>query len=526
MPFDGVLLHHLIHELRPLVGSQLQRIRQTTHDEFLFSCYQTGSSRTLLISPHPEDARVHLTNKDPEATHSSHFLSILKHHIEQGFIKEISQYHNDRVLILTIQKTNPIGQSETFELIAELMNRHSNLFLVKDGITMDSFRRVPPFSEATRTVLPNTPYSYPEESKPNPFLGFNASTFEKAMAYQGMSPLLADAIEHRGLSLTSPVTPSLSPSKGLYHVYDCFEDSVVYPTISAMLDAYYFEFKQEKRHQQQIKDITRVMEQKIQKAETKLAHLEADLEDGKAKDEWKHYGDLLYAQAHTIQKGQTSVTLMDFDGLSSVTIPLQETKTPQENAALYFKKYQKAKKALAHVAEQQAETRLEIQYLNEQLYDVQHASPDVLAEQRLVATTRKKSTAKPKAPKQFLHEDVVFYVGRNAKQNEVVTFELAKPSDLWLHVKDAPGAHVIAKTTNVTEAILRYGANLAACYSASRYSSSVEVQYTTRKHIKKIPGYPGSMVQVTKYNTIYIDPECSLVLDEDPSQTKTVSRPR
>jgi predicted ribosome quality control (RQC) complex YloA/Tae2 family protein len=113
MPFDGVLLHHLIHELRPLVGSQLQRIRQTTHDEFLFSCYQTGSSRTLLISPHPEDARVHLTNKDPEATHSSHFLSILKHHIEQGFIKEISQYYNDRVLILTIQKTNPIGQSET-----------------------------------------------------------------------------------------------------------------------------------------------------------------------------------------------------------------------------------------------------------------------------------------------------------------------------------------------------------------------------------------------------------------------------
>ena len=522
MAFDGVLLHHLIRELRPLVGSQLQRIRQTSHDEFLFSCYQTGTSQTLLLSPHPEDARVHVTKKDPEATQSSHFLSILKHHVEHGFIKAIDQHHNDRILILTIQKTNPIGHIETFELIAELMNRHSNLFLVKDGVTIDSFRRVPPFSHATRTVLPNTPYTAPLDTKPNPFDGFQATTFEEAMAYQGMSPLLANAIEHRGVTLTEPIHPRLSPATGQYHVYDCFDEATIYPTISAMLDACYFELKQDKRHQQQIKDITRSMEQKIQKAETKLAHLEADLEDGNAKEAWKHYGDLLYANAPTIQKGQSQVTLLDFDGVTSITIPLQETKTPQDNAALYFKKYQKAKKALAHVAQQQAETLLEIAYLKEQLYDVHHASPEVLAEQRRAATpSRKKTTSKPKAPQQFVHEGVVFYVGRNAKQNEVVTFELAHHSDLWLHVKDVPGAHVIAKTTNVTEAVLRFGANLAACYSASRYSSSVEVQYTTRKHIKKIPGYPGSMVQVTKYNTIYIDPECSLVLDEHQSQTKT-----
>jgi len=508
MPFDGVLLHHLVKELQPLVGTQIQRIRQTSHDEFLFSCYKPGTPLVLLLSPHPEDARIHLTKKDPSATETSHFLTILKHHVEQGFIQSIDQHHNDRIVIINIQKMNSIGQLETFELIAELMNRHSNLFLIKESIIIDSFRRVPPFSEATRTVLPNTPYILPEDSKPNPFQSFKATTFDEAMAYQGVSPLLANAIEHRGVKLTDKIQARLSLTTGQYHVYDCFDEASVYDSISEMLDVCYFDLKQEKRHLQQIKDLTRTIEQKIQKAQTKLAHLEADLEDGKSKESWKHYGDLLYANAHQIQKGQPSVTLLDFDGTTSITIPLQETKTPQENAAQYFKKYQKAKKALEHVANQQAETRVEIAYLQEQLYDLTHATPESLNIPRKSAPS-KKQKAKPTPAKQYMLGEIVFYVGQNAKQNEVVSFELAKSNDLWFHVKDAPGAHVIAKTSEMSEEILRFGANLAACHSASRYSSSVEVQYTTKKYIKKIPGYPGSMVQVLKYNTIFIDPECS-----------------
>ena len=510
MPFDGVLLHHMIKELQPLLGAQIQRVRQSIHDEFLFTCYRPGTPLQFILSAHPEEGRVHLTKRDIDETTTSHFLHILKHHIEQGTIRALHQHHNDRILVITIDKTNAVGQIETVELIAELMNRHSNLFVVKAGLIIDSLRRVPPFSEATRTVLPHTPYTYPHDTKPNPWTAFTAITFDQAMAHQGISPLLANAIEHRGVRLDHACTPRMDKQTYQYHVYDCFEDAALYPSISELLDALYFDIKKEKRHRQQIKDLTQVLTQKIQKAATKLAHLDADLEDGKQKDTWKHYGDLLYANAHKIQKGVTSVTLQDFDGVTDVFIPLQETKTPQDNAAQYFKKYQKAKKALEHIKEQQHQTRLEMEWLHQSLYDIEQASPVALQELREAQQPKKppKHPPKKRQPHQIVHQDVVFYVGQNAKQNEVVTFELASANDLWLHVKDMPGAHVIAKTPHVTEEILRFAANLAACHSAAKHSSSVEVQYTKRKHIKKIPGFPGSVVQVKEYQTIFIDPDC------------------
>ena len=522
MPFDGVVIHHILKELSPLIGSQIQRIRQSSHDEFLFSCYQPSRPLTFLLSPHPEEGRIHVTNKDIDDAGSSHFLQIARHHIEQGFIKAITQHNNDRVITITIQKTNPVGQLETLELIAELMNRHSNLLIIKDNIIIDSWKRVPPFSEATRTVLPNTPYTYPVDTKPNPFLGFTANSFETAMAYQGVSPLLANAVERRGITLNEPISPKLCSQTNQYHVYDCFDDGQVFASISALLDYLYFDVKKEKRHAQQINDLTASLESKIAKAVTKLSHLEDDLDHGEQRESWKHYGDLLYANLPLVRKGASFVTLPDFDGETTVTIPLQETKSPQENAASYFKKYQKAKKAMEHIAKQKAETLLDIQVLKQTLYDITQADPIELAQIRLdlQPTKKPKQPQRITKPKQFKLGDVVFYVGQNAKQNEIVTFELAHSSDLWLHVKDAPGAHVIAKTTNVTEAVLRFAANLAACHSASKHSSSVEVQYTTKKQIKKIPGYPGSTVQVLQYKTIFIDPDCRAIEGLVPSQTK------
>ena len=522
MPLDGVVLHHILKELTPLIGSQIQRIRQSSHDEFLFSCYQPGQAATLLLSPHPEEGRIHLTTKAVDDSGSSHFLTIARHHIEQGFIKAIQQHGNDRVLTITIQKTNPVGQIETLELIAELMNRHSNLFIVKDSLIIDSWKRVPPFSEATRTVLPNTPYTYPVDAKPNPFDGFHATTFDAAMAYQGVSPLLANAVEHRGVRLSDPIVPRLGRVTNQYHVYDCFDEAQTFATISELLDTLYFDVKQEQRHAQQINDLTASISSKIAKAVTKLSHLEDDLEHGEERETWKRYGDVLYANLASLRKGARSVTLTDFDGVTQLTIPLQETKSPQENAANYFKKYQKAKKAMEHIASQKQTTVLDIELLQQTLYDIQQASPNELAALRLSMqpTKQRKQKQVAQQPKQYRLGDVVFYVGQNAKQNEVVTFELAKPNDLWLHVKDAPGAHVIAKTTNVTEAVLRFAANLAACHSAAKHSSSVEVQYTERKHIKKIPGYPGSMVQVGTYRTIFIDPDCSTILTSAQSHTK------
>ena len=111
----------------------------------------------------------------------------------------------------------------------------------------------------------------------------------------------------------------------------------------------------------------------------------------------------------------------------------------------------------------------------------------------------------------YIVNDTFISVGKNNIQNEYITHTLAKPNDLWFHVKGAPGSHVIIKDKIPTEDDIRLAANLAAYYSEFRYSSSVPVDYTKIKNIKKIPGRRSCFVTYTHEHTIYIDPDINII---------------
>ena len=512
MPLDGVVLHHLTQELQSLIGCQIQKVRQTPQDEFYLTCYQHGQNIDLLLSAHPEFARIHQTNHPIISQETSHFLTICRHHIDQGFITGIHQHGNDRVIIIEIERRNVYGDVDRYQLIAELMGRHSNLFVVKDGVVIDSYRRIPPFSNAKRTVLPNSSYTYPESTKPNPFKSFTARSFEEAMAYEGISSLLANAVEDGKLSSLTTVSPSYSPSSNHWHSLDVFSDSVHFNTISELLDYVYVDVLHQQRFSQITKDLRLAVIAKKTKSETKKANLEADLVETGNRDQFRIYGDLLYANPSVNTKGASVVDVLDFEG-QSIKIPVDPTKSTKQMAALYYKKYQKAKKAIDHLHQQLDEVRQDIEYYDQLLFDLEIATPEDLDDIRAIfkpTPQTKKQSQKPTITT-FRHEGVDFLVGTNAKKNDLITHQLASKDDLWFHVKDQPGAHVVAKSSKESEATIRYGANLAALYSTAKYSSSVEVQYTNVKHLKKIPGRPGSFVSVAKYKTIFIDPDSSLL---------------
>ena len=512
MPLDGVVIHHIVDELQPLIGAQIQKIRQTPQDEFYFTCYTNHSNIDLLISAHPEFARIHITSHPIVRQETSHFLSICRHHIDQGFITGIRQHGNDRVVIIDIQRRSVYGDIESYQLIAELMGRHSNLFVVKEGVVIDSYRRIPPFTNAKRTVLPNSTYTYPESTKKNPFTSFTALTFEQAMAYEGVSSVLANAVEHGKLTSLTNVTPSYSKSVNQWHSLDLFEDSIHFKNLSNLLDYVYVDVLHQQRFSQITKDLRHVVQTKKAKALTKVANLEADLIETNKRDTYRLYGDLLYAHPELTTKGVNSVEVPDFTG-EMITIPVDETKTTKQMAALYYKKYQKAKKAIDHINSQLAEVHQDIEYFDQLLFDLDIATPEDIDDIR--ALLKPPTTSKKQQPKAqittFTHEGIDYLVGTNAKKNELITHQLASKDDLWFHVKDQPGAHVVARTTKETEAVIRYGANVAALYSTAKNSSSVEVQYTKVKHLKKIPGRPGSFVSVSKYKSIFIDPDSSLL---------------
>ncbi len=512
MPLDGVVLHHLTQELQSLIGCQIQKVRQTPQDEFYLTCYQHGQNIDLLLSAHPEFARIHQTTHPILSQESSHFLTICRHHIDQGFITGIHQHGNDRVIIIEIERRNVYGDVDRYQLIAELMGRHSNLFVVKDGVVIDSYRRIPPFSDAKRTVLPNSIYTYPESTKPNPFHSFTARTFEEAMAYEGISSLLANAVEDGKLNSLTTVNPSYSPTSNQWHSLDVFSDSVHFKTLSELLDYVYVDVLHQQRFSQITKDLRLAVLAKKSKAETKKANLEADLVETRNRDQFRIYGDLLYANPSIDTKGVSSIDVLDFDG-NPIKIPVDATKSTKQMAALYYKKYQKAKKAIDHLHQQLDEVRQDLEYYDQLLFDLEIATPEDLDDIKAIfkpTPQTKKQSQKPTITT-FRHEGVDFLVGTNAKKNDVITHQLANNDDLWFHVKDQPGAHVVAKSSIETESTIRYGANLAALYSTAKYSSSVEVQYTKVRHLKKIPGRPGSFVSVSKYKTIFIDPDSSLL---------------
>jgi len=291
-----------------------------------------------------------------------------------------------------------------------------------------------------------------------------------------------------------------------------FDDAIPFDSMSELLDYVYVDVLHQQRFSQITKDLRLALETKRTKAQTKKANLEADLVETDKRDQFRHFGDILYANPEIDTKGLTVIEANDFSG-DKVYIPVDPIKSTKQMAALYYKKYQKAKKAIDHIHTQLLDVQQDIEYYDQLLFDLDIASPEDLDDIKAMlkpSTQPKKQQQKPQITT-FRHEGIDFLVGTNAKKNDLITHQLAHKDDLWFHVKDQPGAHVVAKTSIETEGVIRYAANLAALYSPAKYSSSVEVQYTQIKYLKKIPGRPGSFVSVSKYKSIFIDTDSSLL---------------
>ena len=212
------------------------------------------------------------------------------------------------------------------------------------------------------------------------------------------------------------------------------------------------------------------------------------------------------------------------DGSPPLTIPLDPLLSPVANAQRYYSKYNKAKRARETLAAQLAECRAEHTYLDSVAVALEQA-----AEQGEIAEIRqelvqaghinektRRRPAPPTAPLAAAAPDgSVILIGRNNRQNDLVTFKHAGPDDIWLHTKDIPGSHVILRCAGREPSAdaLAAAAMLAAWYSKARSSATVPVDYTRRRHVKKPAGAKPGFVIYDRQKTLYVTPDEDQVKD-------------
>ncbi len=565
MSFDGTVMNAIVAELNnTLISGRITKIYQPYKTELIFTIRANGVNQQLLLSANPSFARLHLTTeKLDNPAEPPMFCMLLRKHLEGGIIEKIEQLGLERIVTITIKGRNELGDISYKKLMVEIMGRHSNIILLddKDQKILDSIKHLAPGINSYRTILPGHEYKFPpEQEKLHPFcideetflkkIDFNAGKLDSQIVqnFSGLSPQIAKEIVHRAkLANKETLTKAffevinqmkqgnfrpqitITEKKEYFSIIELTHLKATSPTVftsvSEMLSRFYFGKAERDRVHQQANDLEKFLKNEYQKNKSKIKKLKKTLSDASKASEYRKIGELITANIHQIKRGQKQIEVIDFydEEGGSIVIDLDVQKNPSENAQNYFKKYNKAKNSLKVVEEQIEKTENELVYLEEIIAQMETASPKDIAEIReelieggYIRNRNKKQTKKKKETKPVLEAyksstGLEILVGKNNKQNEYLTNRLARSTETWLHTKDIPGSHVVIKSPSVDEATLKEAATIASYFSKARQSSSVPVDYTLIKHVKKPSGSRPGYVIYDNQTTIYVTPDEEVV---------------
>ncbi|WJE51345.1 NFACT RNA binding domain-containing protein [Bacillus cereus] len=565
MAFDGLFTRAITHEItNSLQTGRISKIYQPSKYEILLHIRANGKNQKLILSAHPTYARIHLTNQSYDSPAlPPMFCMLLRKHLEGGFIEKIEQVDLERIIQITVRSRNEIGDESLKTLVVEIMGRHSNIILVeaKTNIILDSLKHVSLAVNRHRTVYAGAEYvAPPAQHKINPLqietqeefirpLDFLAGNMDKQLvgAFMGISPLFAKevvkkasmvnekALSEAFFTLQKPLrmhqyepTMITANEKEFFYLFPLSHlqgDEKTFSSVSELLDRFFFGKAERDRVKQQAHDLERFMHNEKTKNEKKLIKLEKTLQDAGKADKFQLFGELLTANMYALKKGDKEIEVVNYydENGGTVKITLDPLKTPSENAQRYFQKYQKAKNSVAIVEEQIEKTNEEILYFDSLLQQMEAASSkdieeirEELAEEGYIRNRKsknaKKKPTKPVLDKYIASDGTEILVGKNNKQNDYLTTKFARRDEIWLHTKDIPGSHVVIRSLEPTEETLLEAAKLAAYYSKAKDSSSVPVDFTKIRHVKKPSGAKLGFVTYDNQQTLYVTPDVDTVM--------------
>lgn len=557
MSFDGVFTHAMINELREtLLSGRISKIHQPYENEVVLVIRSRGKNQRLLLSAHPSYARIQITQIDYQNPDTPpNFVMMLRKHLDGAILESIEQIENDRVIHFHFTKRDELGDLQNIILIVELMGRHSTIILVnkESGKILDAIKHIGSSQNTYRSLLPGVDYiAPPEQNQLNPFSQEKEKVFHRLsqmdltpkgiqQQFQGIGfdtaqELVARLTERPNEKMLvwqeffTAIDTQLSPS--LYEVaekeyftpinYRFFDSNTqqkkMYPTLSALLDAFYQEKAEKDRAKQQGGELIRKIENELKRNRNKLKKREQTLKDSENAEDYRRDGELLTTFMAQVPRGANEVTLPNYyEEDRPITIKLDLALTPNQNAQKYFHRYQKLKNAVKLIGKQIEEAKNEIDYLESVLSQLEIAGPmdiEVIKEELTAEgylkkkSSKKQKRKKPSQPDQYLSTDgTLILVGKNNLQNDQLSLKTAKKTDYWLHAKNIPGSHVIIKSDQPSDETITEAAELAAYFSKYRHSAQVPVDLVQVKHLRKPNGAKPGYVIYENQKTIIVTPE-------------------
>lgn len=573
MAFDGITIAALVQELQQtLTDGRINKIAQPENDELLLTIKTTQGQRRLYMSASASLPLIYLTEENkPSPMTAPNFCMLLRKHINNGRIVQISQPKLERIIHFDIEHLDELGDLCRKRLVVEIMGKHSNIIFCDDkGRIIDSIKHVSANMSSVREVLPGREYFIPDTMNKLDTLHISRQDFitaliEKPMglgkaiytSFTGVSPIAAEEVCYLA-GLESDASAKELPEDTLAHLYNQFaiyfeqikagdfkptiyydgeipkEFSCLelthfcqyskrnYDSVSALLADYYAQKNLVTRIHQKSADLRRVVQTALERNRKKYDLQSRQLKDTAGREKYKVYGELIHTYGYGLEEGAKVLEALNYYTNEMVKIPLEPTKTPQENAQRYFAKYNKQKRTFEALSELIRETKDDITYLESvsNALDIALSEDDLaqikeeLMESGYIRRKFTKKRVKLKSqPFHYLSSDGYhMYVGKNNFQNEELTFQFAGGGDWWFHAKGCPGSHVIVKSNGdeLPDRVFEEAGKLAAYYSKNRGSDKVEIDYIERKHVKKANGgKPGFVIYHTNY---------SLVIDSDISK--------
>ena len=580
MPIDALFLTALTEEVGARAAlCRVDKVQQPARDTLILQLRGPGGGGRLLLTASPNQPRIHFTDVPQEnPAQPPMFCMLLRKHLVGGRLASVTQPRMERLVDLAFDCTDEMGSPTQKHLILEIMGRNSNLILTDgDGRILDCLRRVDFEMSAERQVLPGLYYRQPPRQDKQEIFGqspesvlalLRAVSGPKQMdrwlleTFGGLSPLVCRELSFRlfgtdgqDLSVLAPEqlpvlaeqlsalltgleaeqkVPELLLRDGKPWDFTCmpirqygdYIDCETAESFSALLDGFYGRRDQQDRIAQKTQALRKSLTNLRNRTARKLENQRLELEKTHDREQLRRLGDIVTANLHAITRGQPRLTAVDFydPEMREITIQLDPAVSPQQNAAKYYKSYQKAKTAERVLSEQIAKGETELAYLQSVLDELARAESErdvqeirqELAEGGYVRDTQGKKRMKlpPSRPMRFRStEGFVIWVGRNNRQNDQLTLKQAAKGDLWLHTQKIHGSHVIIETNGVqpsdetvTEAMV-----LAAYYSQARGGQNVPVDYTPVKFVKKPAGAKPGMVVYDRYQTGMVTPDEKLV---------------
>ena len=539
---DGIGISFLIKEIKEkILRYKLTKIFQ--YDRVSFSLF--FGKNNLIFQVKDNSTIFYLKDeKDPNTDFQSKFLLSLKKYLRNSILINIRQEGFDRIVYFDFEKLNQFGDVEKYTLIIEIMGKASNIFLTsKDKILSALY--FTSIDVGNRVIMTGAKYTLPfEEKKISPIyleaenFPFETESFMEKIEGVGRAFALECSQDYdtfkKYLSSYKPVMYEILNRGKIQKVltYNEFSEfsqkenknlesengRKYFETLNDGLNAYFKTTITSNVISEKKKNLLKYVDSQIKKFKKIEKNIKVDLKKNENFEKYKNIGDILAANMHQIKYGIKKVTVFDFYNNQQITINLDPLLSPNDNLNFYYNKYNKGKRTISALNSRFLDIQNEIKYFEEIKMFIEKENDFIGIEEienELNLTNngnKSKNKIKLNKPKKrdllsFDYNGFQIFVGRNNKENEEISFSKGQPNDIWLHIKDIPGSHVLILRNNqeLPNDVLLHAANLACEYSKAKKGDKVTVDYCERKFVKKIKNSKPGNVIYTNFHSLLID---------------------